>query len=209
MIDFVCAECGKSHRRPDSAAGTLVFCDCGRPNRVPWQAAAARDERREERPRRGGDPTRCLNHEGEEPAGACADCGEAFCARCVVNFQGRTLCGPCKNLLARRLQRPASLSGLAVAALLVGLLGSPFLFCTTVVPATQGAGDAARLLGAFAGLLLPGTALGLSLAALRRIERDEGVGGRALALTGAAFAVAGLSWVAGAVALMLMLTART
>jgi hypothetical protein len=38
MIWFACKECGKRQRRPEEAAGTLVFCSCGAGNRVPWES---------------------------------------------------------------------------------------------------------------------------------------------------------------------------
>jgi hypothetical protein len=41
MIAFTCKQCGKRHTRSDNLAGTLVFCDCGQGNRVPWPAATA------------------------------------------------------------------------------------------------------------------------------------------------------------------------
>ena len=36
MISFACSKCGKRDARPESQAGTLVFCACGKSNRVPW-----------------------------------------------------------------------------------------------------------------------------------------------------------------------------
>jgi hypothetical protein len=36
MISFACSQCGKRDTRPESQAGTLVFCACGKSNRVPW-----------------------------------------------------------------------------------------------------------------------------------------------------------------------------
>src|SRR4051812_16952701 len=38
MIWFACKQCGKKHNRPDDQAGTMVFCDCGRGNQVPWSS---------------------------------------------------------------------------------------------------------------------------------------------------------------------------
>jgi hypothetical protein len=38
MIWFACKQCGKSHGRPESSAGTLVFCECGAGNSVPWES---------------------------------------------------------------------------------------------------------------------------------------------------------------------------
>jgi Domain of unknown function (DUF4190) len=40
MIRFICKQCGKFYERPEDAAGTLVFCDCGVGNRVPWESTA-------------------------------------------------------------------------------------------------------------------------------------------------------------------------
>jgi hypothetical protein len=39
MIAFACKQCRKRHTRPDSQAGTLVFCECGQGNRVPWTSS--------------------------------------------------------------------------------------------------------------------------------------------------------------------------
>lgn len=36
MITFDCKKCGKQHRRPEAQSGTLVFCECGHGNRIPW-----------------------------------------------------------------------------------------------------------------------------------------------------------------------------
>ena len=41
MIAFICKQCQKRHSRPDTQAGTLVFCECGQGNRVPWDTPAA------------------------------------------------------------------------------------------------------------------------------------------------------------------------
>jgi hypothetical protein len=40
MIWFRCKSCGKSHGRGENLAGTMVFCDCGTGNRVPWSSTA-------------------------------------------------------------------------------------------------------------------------------------------------------------------------
>ena len=40
MIWFMCKKCGKTHGRTDSSAGTMVFCDCGNGNTVPWESTA-------------------------------------------------------------------------------------------------------------------------------------------------------------------------
>ena len=38
MIWFACRQCGKKHGRPESSAGTMVFCECGQGNSVPWES---------------------------------------------------------------------------------------------------------------------------------------------------------------------------
>src|SRR5262245_26495089 len=90
MIWFRCRQCGKHHGRDENLAGTLVFCECGRGNRVPWASTAEEPEglpqevppvpapappaeenppapppppRRAPRPLRRRDPAYCLNHE--------------------------------------------------------------------------------------------------------------------------------------------------
>ncbi len=50
MIWFACKQCGKKHGRAESLAGTLVFCDCGQGNRVPWSSTTAEPEPAEEPP---------------------------------------------------------------------------------------------------------------------------------------------------------------
>jgi hypothetical protein len=39
MIWFTC-KCGKTHGRPENSIGTMVFCECGHGNRVPWESTA-------------------------------------------------------------------------------------------------------------------------------------------------------------------------
>ena len=41
MIYFTCRKCGKTHGRPESSGGTMIFCDCGHGNTVPWESTAA------------------------------------------------------------------------------------------------------------------------------------------------------------------------
>lgn len=201
MIVFPCKQCGKRLRQPDEAGGSLIFCSCGQANRVPWESAPAteaeapdeREERRGSRRRADPvDPAYCLEHRDILSQGRCGDCGESFCPRCLVAFQGTTLCAPCKNLRVRRLQRARPTSGLAVAALMVGLVGSPFLLCTTAMPASQDAPDGVRIAAALGGMIIPALALVLGALALRQIEADGEQGGRSMAWTGIACAVAGL-----------------
>ena len=41
MIWFNCKKCGKTHNRPESSAGTMIFCDCGNGTTVPWESTTA------------------------------------------------------------------------------------------------------------------------------------------------------------------------
>jgi hypothetical protein len=49
MIWFACKQCGKRHGRGEHLAGTLVFCECGQGNRVPWSSTVAEPEPEEAR----------------------------------------------------------------------------------------------------------------------------------------------------------------
>lgn len=181
-IWFACKACGRKHRRPEAAAGTLVFCPCGEGNRVPWESTMPPDEadeppaapapaaeedtpseeeaplprrRRRSRPE-PRDPSRCFNHPDAPSGRTCAACGEAFCDNCVVTLQGRTLCGPCKNFELRSAQRPRSPSGLAIVSLCVGLLGNPLAFCSTLyaMGAQQVSAQPGASAGAFVAFLI-------------------------------------------------------
>ena len=41
MIWFACKKCNKTHNRPETSAGTMIFCDCGLGLTVPWESSAA------------------------------------------------------------------------------------------------------------------------------------------------------------------------
>jgi hypothetical protein len=41
MIWFTCKQCGKTHGRPESAVGSMLFCECGQGNLVPWESTVA------------------------------------------------------------------------------------------------------------------------------------------------------------------------
>jgi hypothetical protein len=205
MIRFVCKHCGKDHLRPAETAGTLVFCECGQGNRVPWAAGeepavpllpvpeepaeawpprAQPVRRPDELPR---DPGRCLNHPDAPSAAACDECGEPFCAACVVGLQGRTLCGPCKNFYLRSLQQPPHASGLAIGALVLSLASGPIAFILMSALAGMRAPAALCLLG----LLPEGVAVLLGAVALRNIEANPRVSGRSLAITAMVVGLAG------------------
>jgi hypothetical protein len=204
MIHFTCKQCGKRHERADAEAGALVFCTCGWAARVPWESTAppeptspaARDgadeapapprpwsEGRRQPERRpepaAWDPAHCFNHPDAAAQQTCADCGVTFCDDCVTTFQADVLCGPCKNLRVRGLHPRQRVCGLAVAALVVAVIGGPASFCVVLVAAGSGVAP----LG-WAGVLLPLVGLALGVVALNQIEADPKVGGRALAMTG-------------------------
>ena len=152
MIWFACKQCGKHHGRAEHLAGTLVFCECGHGNRVPWSSTAPEPEPEEARPvppsrprvprpafdddgpepeflrpRRSRERRRihsayCLNHEETPKEATCEACHCSFCSACVVTLQGQTLCGPCKNFRVGGLSRPARLLPLAIVAFILGLV---------------------------------------------------------------------------------------
>lgn len=214
MIWFTCKQCGKRHGRPDETSGSLLFCECGQANRVPWDSTALEpptlepaDARPSSRPApRTRDPGRCLNHPSEPSETRCLACGEAFCAGCIVTLQGATLCGPCKNYRLQRLQRPPRLSGLALVALILGLVSGPLAFCLSMMPLAQpqGPSDSAVIFGLI-GAVIPFGALIVGLLALREIDNNPQVGGRALAMTGTGTALLGLLW---CLAIVLILIGR-
>src|SRR5437879_5686099 len=113
MIWFACAQCGKRHGRPESAIGSILFCECGHGNRVPWESTAPPPDPDEEpvvvlpsgpppleavpvgeermppprpAPRTRGrrDPAFCFNHRDLVSEVVCEACTERFCGRCVV-----------------------------------------------------------------------------------------------------------------------------
>lgn len=150
MIWFACKQCRKRHGRAENQAGTMVFCECGYGNRVPWSSTVPEpppeetapippaprppsDERRPEpgfpapprrpRERRRINPNYCLNHDEATKQATCAACRGSFCSACVVSLQGQTLCGPCKNFRFGGLSRPARLPSLAIVAFVLALAG--------------------------------------------------------------------------------------
>src|SRR6516165_12485880 len=112
MIWFACKQCGKRHGRAESLSGTLVFCECGQGNRVPWSSTVPEPEPevaapapppprrrasheedqpgpelpspRRKRERRRPDPAYCLNHEETPKEAICDACHSSFCSACVV-----------------------------------------------------------------------------------------------------------------------------
>ena len=100
-------------------------------------------------------PGFCLNHDDVATDKTCAECKESFCPNCVVELQGKTLCGPCKNFLVRGLHRPGKVPPLAIVAVIVGLVSSPVTFCLTLFGSGQMGGVGAVVLSLI-GLAHPG-----------------------------------------------------
>lgn len=142
----------------------------------------------DDRPRRGRtekrDPDYCFNHQRRPKVQTCLECGEGFCADCMVQFQGSLLCGPCKNFRARKEELPPVASSMANASLIITLICGPLMMC--FVLASPG-NDAMRVLS-WLSLLPQMLALGLGAWALRDAERDKKVGGQWVAVTGVATA---------------------
>ena len=61
----------------------------------------------------------CFNHQDLPVERTCESCAERFCGHCLVTFQGRVLCGPCKNAQVRELDEAPKISALAVTAALL------------------------------------------------------------------------------------------
>jgi hypothetical protein len=221
MIWFSCGKCGKTHGRPETSIGSLVFCECGQGNRVPWESTAAEPPPAPlpmatagtpqvptlapitfdapasgsappvsdgGRRRRGASERRdsnfCFNHSSTPKSAACEDCGESFCASCLVTLEGASLCGPCKNFRVRTLELPPSSSATATFSLVIALLtGSILGFCLLPWGGAPGIAILSLL------TLLPQMlALGLGMRALYLCEQEPRFGGQALAITGVATA---------------------
>lgn len=224
MIWFACKGCGKVHGRPDEQGSTLVFCECGQSNRVPWESTAfppadeaprpfeapPTEPRRSAEPLpsrrpmvRRRDPAYCFNHPSAPTEHACAACGEAFCASCVVPLHGQILCGPCKNFRINSMTRPPTVAPLALVALGLGVISAPATWFLSILPASTDAAIGGVIAGA--GMLFALITLVVGLLALRQIEGDPRVGGLALALTGTG---AGVIGVLQCLTVVLMLIAR-
>jgi hypothetical protein len=95
-----------------------------------------------------------------------------------LTYQNQPLCGPCKNFKARVLQRPPTLSTLAVVSVLLALL-TGIMAVSLLMAQTSGP----RWLGLLA-MVPHGIALALGLKALRDTEVNPKISGRGLAITG-------------------------
>jgi hypothetical protein len=222
MIWFACKQCGKHHGRAEGLAGTLVFCECGQGNRVPWASTVAEPELEEAQPmpsapprhedrrepefprprysrgRRRPNPAYCLNHEETPKEATCDACHCSFCSACVVAMQGRTLCGPCKNFRVRKQTRPPRLASLAIVAFILALVttlaGLFLVFIAVGVELGMENGVFVALLFCLIALLLAAGELVVGWLALRQIDRQPALTGRALAMTGATAGAVGVLW---------------
>jgi len=129
-------------------------------------------------------PACCLNHQDVAKQQACVDCQECFCDDCVVVFQGKVLCGPCKNFRIRQMHRPAELSLLALFSPILAVAGG---FVALFISAIAVQGGAPGL--GFISVAPQIAAFGLGLAGMRKIENDPFLKGRPLAMTGMVAAV--------------------
>jgi hypothetical protein len=208
MIWFSCNQCGKTHVRPETAAGATIFCECGTGIIVPWESTvteaaepaplpdspptlklepvtfdpapgASGPPRASRRAHaRRRDPKFCFNHQDVARRAACADCGETFCGDCLVTIATAALCGPCKNFRVKNLQRTAPPSKLSLVSVLIVLLTTPVIL--SLLPGSR-PGFPWWSLVAFLPQGLAGT---LAILALREAEKDPHAPGRSLALSG-------------------------
>jgi hypothetical protein len=216
MISFACRQCGKRFDRPDSAAGTLIFCACGIGNSVPYESSLPPLEPERVpsfpanpppsqsyppprfpdeplgRPYGSSPPPRdrgvCFNHPETPSDRFCADCNEPFCGDCTTEIEGKPRCGPCKNFRLRTGQRPPSVSA---AALLSPLLSFPAaLFSVFVILVAGGTKSIEAVIFWTTATIVPQIiAMVLAGRGLQVVETDPRYGGHSLALTGLVSAV--------------------
>jgi hypothetical protein len=116
----------------------------------------------------------------------------------VVTLQGQTLCGPCKNFRIRGLNRPARLSPLAIVSLILALVCTlvavilTFLAIGLTVASENGVYGS--VIACFVAMILAAAELIVGWMALRQIERQANLGGRALAMTGMTAGATGVLW---------------
>lgn len=196
------AEDDREPRRVDRSADRW---DNRRDSRRPLPARDEDDDRDPPRPSlpfRRRDSLRrvraglCFNHPDDASTAICDDCKVPFCAHCLAEIEGKTVCGPCKNFRIAGLGRPPRTSQMAIIALVMALVSGPVILILSFVGAglhTDG------MTGAGIGLCLlaftvPAAGVVLALRALRDIERDPHLGGRVLASSGAVMSLVGGLW---------------
>lgn len=210
----------------------LVFCECGQGNRVPWSStveepppeekppapppqenadrpAAGFPRPRRSRDRRRPDPAYCLNHGDTPKQAVCDACRCSFCSACLIELQGRTLCGPCKNFRLGRLSRPPRLTPLAIVSFVLALVCTLATLILSIIAISITIKLESSLVASLAfcilALIFAVSELIVSAMALRQIDRQPALGGRGLAMTGA---MAGLTGVVWALSLAIFIVAR-
>jgi hypothetical protein len=153
--------------------------------------------RKPERRYRKIDPNCCWHHEDDAAAGRCSACHLPFCAACLVELRGQTLCGPCKNFRVGAAGQPTRQLPLAVMALVAALVAAPVGLSLSLVGAGLFLGDgtagAAVLLSGL-GLVPAAAALGVSIWAMWKLEGQTRLSGRAMACGAACVSLAGVLW---------------
>ncbi len=149
---------------------------------------------RKRRTLKRANPAYCFNHDELGSQTVCDDCKLSFCHACVIEFQGRTLCGPCKNFRIRPNGVRPRLSARAVLALVVGLVSGPIGFCLSTMPLTARASAGLTILAVLFALVLPVLACHLGWRALRQFDREPLLGGRGLAVSGTLAGLLGVLW---------------
>jgi hypothetical protein len=118
----------------------------------------------------------------------------------VTTLQGRTLCGPCKNLSLRKLQKPRRPSALAVLSPVLSLIVAPvmviampmmagFMMAASMGGGTSGGEGLAIAAVALFGVGLQLIAFLLGLGGLKITESNSHLSGQSLAITGMIAAV--------------------
>jgi serine/threonine-protein kinase len=144
----------------------------------------------------------CFNHPDAPAAHRCAECGEAFCAACLVPFRGRWVCGPCKNHRVRVLERQPLTSLLAILTLVFGVGGAAFAMCLTwgqlnlldllrSLKTPPPDGPVRPWVLGLVGLCAPLLTLATGTASLYAVQRTPKLAGRGL--VGIGFTAAGLA----------------
>jgi hypothetical protein len=135
----------------------------------------------------------CFNHTSVDKDGVCEACHLSFCQRCLVTFEGKTLCAACKNYRTRILQRRPESSRLALASFLLALAAGPGLLALAALTASKHGRGLVLL-----ALLLPMLAIASGAAALRWARSAPNRDGQHLAISGV-----GLGAVVAAITILL------
>jgi hypothetical protein len=132
------------------------------------------------------DPARCFNHPDLPSEAVCADCQEHFCKQCLTQLEDKTLCGPCKNYRFRILGRPPRVAGMAVAGVIVALVGAPLALFLILPLSAAGASPVLAIAVGLTPQLVAGL---LGALALRTTFTNPRIAGQGLAVTALVTAV--------------------